>query len=111
VTTPLLRAIPESGPTTVDPSEDMLYELLSDVDAGRGAWLIVERVADTSGQTYAQALRRADGSYLVEHREGSPDAHFKTGVATMRDAHQLLTGWAFELPAWNAGHDWSPVTI
>jgi hypothetical protein len=27
----------------------------------------------------------------------------------MREAHRVLTGWAFELPAWADGLDWSPV--
>lgn len=32
------------------------------------SWLILERVADRSGQTYAQVMACTDGGYLVEHR-------------------------------------------
>ena len=109
MTAPLLRAIPESGPSYDDPSEDALFEFLSDIDAGEGTWLIVERVVDATGQTYAQALRCEDGRYVVEHRDGQPDCHVKTNVGDMRAAHQLMVGWAFQLPDWDSGHDWSLV--
>ena len=32
------------------------------------SWLILKRVADRSGQTYAQVMACTDGGYLVEHR-------------------------------------------
>lgn len=103
---PILRAQTESGETWDDPSEDLLFELLSDVDSGSGTFLIVERTADVTGQTYAQALRLEDGRYLVEHRDGSPSAHFQTAVPDFRAAHALLTGWAFELPSWSESTVW-----
>jgi hypothetical protein len=46
---PILRAISESGETLEDPSEDGLFLLLSDVEAGRAEFLIVERTSDPSG--------------------------------------------------------------
>jgi hypothetical protein len=52
-------------------------------------------------------LRLDDGSYVVEHREGSADRHYGTSVADMRAAHQVLTGWAFELPGWNHNTHWT----
>ena len=110
MTSPILRAVPESGPSYDDPSEDLLFELLSDIEAGEGSWLIIERLSDPTSQTYAQALRREDGIYVVERREGRADEHVTTDVADMRAAHALLTGWAFQLPRWDSDHDWSPVT-
>jgi hypothetical protein len=104
-----LRAVPESGPSCDDPSEDTLFELLGDIDAGEGTWLIVERVGDSTGQTYAQVLRREDGGYLVEHREGGPEHHVRTLVGDVRAAHQLVVGWAFQLPDWDSDQHWSPV--
>ena len=59
---PILRAIPEMGQSWDDPSEDLLFMLLEDIESGQGAFLIVERTTDPSGQTYAQALRRDDRS-------------------------------------------------
>jgi hypothetical protein len=107
--TPILRAIPEAGQTWDDPSEDLLFMLLEDIEAGKGTFLIVERTADHTGQTYAQAARRVDGSYTVEHREGDADHHYGTGAADMRAAHKLLTGWAFQLDGWREQANWSPV--
>jgi hypothetical protein len=104
---PTLLAISESGEILEDPSEDGLFLLLSDVEAGRAEFLIVERTSDPSGQTYAQSLRLGDGRYVVERRDGAPDRHYKTVALDMRDAHALLTGWAFELEGWDRGHAWS----
>ena len=106
---PILRAIPEAGRTWEDPSEDLLFMLLADVEAGEGTFLIVERTTDPTGHTYAQALRRGDGSYIVEHREGDAEHHYGTVAPDMRSAHRLLTGWAFKLPGWKDRATWSPV--
>jgi hypothetical protein len=108
---PILRAIPEVGELWDDPSEDLLFELLSDIEAGQGTFLIVERLTDPSGQTYVQTLRRDDGTYVVEHREGSADSHYGTIAPDMREAHRLITSWAFELPGWSNGYDWSPEQV
>jgi hypothetical protein len=106
---PVLRALTEAGAAYDDPSEDLLFMLLDQVDHGDGTWVIVDRLADASQQTYAQALRVAADSWVVEHREGSPETHVGTTVSDLRAAHQLLTGWAFELPGWADGVTWTPV--
>jgi hypothetical protein len=107
----ILRAIPEVGQHWDDPSEDLLLILLQDIEAGEGSFLIVERTTDPSGHTYAQARRCDDGSYVVEHREGDAGHHYGTTVADMRAAHQLLTGWAFQLPGWSDQATWSQVPL
>jgi hypothetical protein len=106
---PILRAKPEVGDTYDDPSEDLIFLLLQDIEEGEGSFLIIERLSDPSGNTYAQVLRRDDGSYVVEHREGSADRHYATVVPDMRTAHTLLTGWAHDLNGWRERADWSPV--
>ncbi|MEU4392913.1 hypothetical protein [Kribbella sp. NPDC023855] len=108
---PVLRAITEDGGRWDDPSEDLLFDLLLDIENGSGSFLIVERTSDPHKQTYAQAARRDDGSYVVEHREGSAERHYGTEVADMRTAHKLLTGWAFDLPAWDDEVQWTPVRL
>ncbi|WP_433020290.1 hypothetical protein [Kribbella sp. CA-294648] len=108
---PVLRAITEDDERWDDPSEDLLFDLLSDIENGLGGFLIVERTSDPGKQTYAQAARQDDGSYVVEHSEGSADRHYGTVVADMRAAHQLLTGWAFELPAWNHTAKWTQLRL
>jgi hypothetical protein len=108
---PILRAIPEVGQQWDDPSEDLLFTLLQDIEAGEGNFLIVERTTDPSGETYAQALRRDDGSYVFEHREGDADHHYGTTVEDFRAAHELITGWAFRLPGWSDQATWSQVPL
>jgi hypothetical protein len=105
----MLRAKTEAGDQWDDPSEDLLFELLSDIEAGEGSFVIVELAADSNGQTYAQAARRDDGSYIVEYRDGSADRHYGTAVADMRTAHKLLTGWACEIPGWKQDAQWTLV--
>jgi hypothetical protein len=91
------RAVMENGDTYDNPSEDVLLLLLEDLAAGEGSWVIIEKVADASGQTYAQALRLSDGSFQVERRRGSADTHEVAAAQPLRDAHELLTRWAFAL--------------
>ena len=50
----------ESGEVLDDPCEDLLFELLTDIDRGEVQSIIVERLADPTGQTYAQAIKNRD---------------------------------------------------
>jgi hypothetical protein len=105
-----IRALAENGDSWDDPSEDLLFELMTDVDRGEGTWVIVERVSDSAGQAYGQVLRQSSDAWVMEHREGSPESHVGTTVTNLRQAHALLTGWAFRLDGWDAGHAWRPVS-
>jgi hypothetical protein len=109
VSPPILRAVQEAGQPWDAPSEDLLVILFEDIESGRGTFLIIERTTDPSGQTYAQARRRDDGSYVVEHRDGDAEDHYGTLVPDMRAAHQLLTGWALRLPGWSDQASWSQI--
>ena len=106
---PMLRASNESGQTWDDPSEDLLFMLVEDVGRGDETFLIVERLADSTGQTYIQSARNDDGTYAVEYRAGTPDQHFSTTAADMRAAHALIASWAFEEPHWSDSFTWSRV--
>lgn len=92
---PILRAEPENGDTYDDPSEDLLFMLFEDIEAGESLYVIVEVVADATRQTYVQALRDKDGTYIVEHRAGTPESHQGTRVPDLRTAHRMVTDWAF----------------
>lgn len=94
---PILRAKLDTGDVYDDPSEDALFELLSDIAAGGALWVIVEKIDAVDGQTYAQAIRLEDGSFQVERRLGSPETHETVAALDMRAAHELLTEWAFHL--------------
>jgi hypothetical protein len=106
---PALRATAESGDTIDDPSEDALFIMFEDIEAGETSFLIVDRLADASGQTYVQTSRNVDGSYIVEYRDGGPEHHHGTVVNDMRSAHSLVTGWAFERPRWRESAEWRRV--
>lgn len=94
---PILIATASSGERFEDPSEDLLFELLLDIEQGVETFCIVARLGDPAGQTYAQVMRNEDGSWLVERREGSADRHFSAELRDRRDAHRALTTWAHEL--------------
>ncbi|WP_076681155.1 hypothetical protein [Microbacterium sp. RU33B] len=106
-----LRATTDAGESYEDPSEDVLFEIVHDVEVGNSEWVIVERVADASRQTYIQTIRNRDGSYAVEYREGDPKDHFVAQAESFRDAHALLAGWAFDTPGWAEGREWSRLTF
>ena len=107
---PVLKATAESGDVMHDPSEDALFMMFEDIEAGEGTFLIVDSLQDASSQTYAQTSRNDDGTYVVEYREGGPDRHFATVAPDMRSAHALVTGWAFGLPGWGDSATWRPVS-
>jgi hypothetical protein len=95
---PILRAITERGAEWDDPSEGLLFELLLDVERDEEQFVIVERTADRTGQTYAQVIKDGAGGWVIERRDGSPETHRAANVPGIRDAHDLLTCWAFDLP-------------
>ncbi|WP_446213422.1 hypothetical protein [Micromonospora sp. IBSANI012] len=109
MTAALLRVRMESGQIWDDPSEDLLFELLSDMERGEEQFLIVERVADATGQTFAQVVRTDAGGYQVEYREGDEDSHFQALTEDKRLVHSVITSWAFELPGWRDALPWAPL--
>ncbi len=101
----------ESGETWDDPSEDLLFILMEDLRDKHELFLIVERVRDASGQTYMQVIRTEDSKYRLEYRHGSADHHFFAVTADMRQAHDVLTKWSFELPGWDTAMQWQPLIL
>lgn len=108
---PVLRATAESGGTIDDPSEDALFMMFEDIEAGESTYLIVDSLRDSTNQTYAQTSRNEDGTYIVEYRDGGPEHHYGTVAQDMRAAHAVITGWAFGVPGWRDSATWEPVTI
>lgn len=85
---------------------DLLEKLALDEDE---AFLIVELLADSSGQTYIQSTRNDDGTYVVEFRDGSPSQHFGTVAADMRAAHAIIASWSFGLDDWRESAEWTKI--
>ena len=90
---PILRASMASGVAWDDPSEDMLFELLSDIEAGREQFMVVEQLG--LSESYAQAILLEDGSWLMEYRAGSAEQHFVATSEDKRRIHAAMTGWAY----------------
>lgn len=68
-------------------------------------WIVLER----DSEVYVQTFRQEDGTFLLEHRDGNADRHFRT---TASDGHEVLTrmwSWAQEEPSWDASADWESV--
>ncbi len=107
----VLRATSESGDVVDDPSEDALLTMLQDLEAGRGTFLIVESLGDGTGQTFVQAARNDDGSYVVEYRQGSAEQHFQATVPDFSQAHVLVTMWAFGLPGLHERATWRRIDV
>ena len=107
----ILRAITESGAVWDDPSEDMLFELLTDIESSDETFFIVKRLADASGQTYIQVIQDDQRNWTLERREGGSDQHFEVTLPNLRLAHEAMTAWAFELPPFPAPGEWTRVTL
>lgn len=108
MTAPVLRAINEAGDSYDDPSEDLLYDLLAELDADN-RYVIVEQLDAPNDQYYVQALRTEDGPWVVEYRQGDLHSHRTAESTDMRTVHRILTGWAFRLPSWSDGVQWRPL--
>lgn len=104
---PILRAAMSSGVTWDDPSEDLMFILLSDVEEGAEQFIVVNRL--DSEQEYAQVTLSEDSTFLMEYRDGSADRHFAGQSTDKRVVHAAMTGWAFRLPGWQDLLEWHPV--
>ena len=91
----LSRATTQSGRSYDDPSEDLLYQLFLELEAGRELFIVVERLNDATGRTFVQALRDEDGAYLVEQRAGDVETHLGTVKSGMPAAHLAVCDWLF----------------
>ena len=83
---------------------ERLESLLDDLPAS-DPWIILER--DT--EVYAQALRRDDGSFVLEYRDGSPESHFGTTLSGKGAVLKMLWAWVEDEPTWNDHAKWERV--
>ncbi len=85
-------------------SKERLSSLLNHLPPS-DPWIVLEHDAEV----YAQALRRGDGSFVVEYRDGGPGAHFGTTVSDERAVLDLLWKWVEGDPSWKHGASWTKV--
>jgi hypothetical protein len=87
-------------------SKERLSSLLNDLPAS-DPWIVLEHDAEV----HAQALRRGDGTFVVEYRDGEPQAHFGTTAPDERAVLDLLWKWVEGDPSWNDGASWTKVAF
>lgn len=111
---PVLRARTWSGDCWDSPSEDALFDLLSEMNL-RHRYVIVERLdAEPADQHYMQVYLNDDMSCQIEFREGGPDFHFQARVDGPFDPYghetvaRVLQDWAFGRPRWRDALPWAP---
>jgi hypothetical protein len=51
------------------------------------------------------------GKFAVEHRDGSPDRHFRCIVDDIADVIQVFSGFASGQDAWKTALPWAPLTL
>jgi hypothetical protein len=72
-------------------------------------FVVVDRLDTPDGQQFAQALRRPDGIWIVEYRDGGRTRHYQAEVSGPGIVYQVLAGWALGLPGWRERLTWRPV--
>jgi hypothetical protein len=97
-----LRAVDVSGEAYDDPSEDLLFMLFEDLD-DPGDDFTVEKVE--AGQPHELVRVQLNERRSYEINGPGPDE--KTASPFMRNVHEALTRWAFDLPDWREPLGWT----
>lgn len=74
-----------------------------------GQHLILEYGDEPKGVTvhYIQVMRREEGDYQLEYREGSPGDHYQTFTASCDDVVAALLGWSKGESSWRDKFTWT----
>ncbi len=92
---PILRLTDANGEAYDDPSEDMLFMVFEDLEEP-GAAFPLERVEPgRKGNGFGSSCSRTE-TYALEGF-GTAD---RLVSPSMRNVHEALTRWAFDLPDW-----------
>jgi hypothetical protein len=105
----VLRATNEAGDVWDDPSEDLLFMLIEELEPGN-SFLVVERLDAERAGYFVQVVAGESGSpYVLEYRQGDPGTHQGTSIESMRVVHETMTKWAFDVPGWHEPLSWHAV--
>jgi hypothetical protein len=100
-----------SGRMFAQPSDQLLSELIDAVEEGTEEFLIAENLTDPTGHTYFQTILDDDRRFIVEHRDGDADRHFRALTPDKALVHAAMAGWAAGRPGWHDQLDWGPLTL
>ncbi|WP_228473758.1 hypothetical protein [Streptomyces calidiresistens] len=100
-----------------DPSEEQVYDTIADLNS-RFRYAVLQRLdvpGAEAGQCYIQVWLHDDGGYIVEHREGGPDRHFRVRLAPApgpfgnEPVARLVWSWARPGDeSWRTAVAWQP---
>jgi hypothetical protein len=85
------------------PREDAIFMFMGDLGPGN-AWLEVVRFGDRAGEARRVIRDEELECFDIDLRQGSSRCRSR-GLA-FRVAHEVLTGWAFDLPDWDERVSW-----
>ena len=69
-------------------------------------------ILSRGNERYIQAYRNDDGSFLLEYRDGSAEAHFETETqAGIDDVEQAFIRYASNMDDWSAPWNWQKLDI
>jgi hypothetical protein len=103
------------GAQHVAPSWNRLNAVLAYMNQAN--WFVILRRLDDGDpvSTYIQCALNDDRSWVVEHRDGGPHAHYTVDVPTGPPGEvnpvvmDLLTRWALDRPGWRDALSWERV--
>jgi hypothetical protein len=91
------------GETWDDPSEDLLFMMLEEMDQ-ENSFLLVERLdVATPGEAFMRITRSARAMFNIESHEASDAAVSRARIRGIHVVHEIVTRWALRLPGWEAG--------
>jgi hypothetical protein len=102
---PRLRARTQAGVLHDHPSADLLRELLFGLGPGAG-FLVVDRLDPPDKDHFAQVRQAADGTWVIEYRDGGPERHYQATTTDSSVVREVLIGWARGLTGWRERLTW-----
>lgn len=95
----------ERGERYVRPTAGELARLVRGLGDEGNRFLVVQRVPDLPDE-FAQVWREGAEDFQLEYRDGGPDAHFGTALASAESLAVALTGWTRRDAGWAAQLAW-----
>jgi hypothetical protein len=98
-----------TGPPIDDPTAQDIADGLADLDDERGGFVVLSR----DKQTYLQASGTPSDGFVLEYRDGGPDAHFRSRAAdrSLSKTQQAFQAYADGRESWDDGIEWESVEV
>ena len=97
----------EAGPQLSFLTRAILGEVMQQIQDGRYHWVNLSR----DGSHFVQSFHDDDGSWAVEHREGSAREHFAARTTDAELVADLLWSWARGDGRWRSMLAFSPIEL